>query len=185
MPRTYHRRMGDAPRAEEQPRPTVLLFVYSWDLLLAILAVFGALAPFAGALVTASGGSVNLPLPLQIVLALSSASYAAVLIIVASLLTRRKRWVRAMQMATMGLAIVLALASLLVSWLIGADLPPVSLLGILFFVLIDLLAIVLMTERRVADWYTEAGAAPRYATGSLAFWALTGCAVIALLIVVR
>ena len=177
--------MADAPRAEDQPRPTVLLLVYSWDLLLAILAVFGALAPFAGGLVTSSGSSVSIALPLQIVLALSSAAYAAVLIIVASLLTRRRRWVRMMQMEIMGIAIALAMLSLLVSWVIGADLPLVSLLGILFFVLLDVLTIVLMTERRVIDWYTEPGSAPRYATATLAFWTLTGCAVIALLVVVR
>jgi hypothetical protein len=183
--RTYHRHMADAPRAEEESRPAVVLFVYSWDLLLAILAVFGALAPFAGQLVTTSGQPVNLALPLQIVAALSSAAYAGVLIMVASLLTRRRRWVRRMQLATMAVAIVLAGVSLLVSWLIGSDVPLASVLVTIFFVLIDLLTIVLMTERRVIEWYAEPGAAPRYATGTLAFWALSGCAVIGLLVVLR
>jgi len=174
-----------APRADEATRPAVLLFVYSWDLLLAILAIFGALAPFAGGLVTTSGVSVDLALPLQIMLALSSAAYAAVLIIVASLLTRRRLWIRRMQMATMAVAIALALLSVLVTWLTGAGLALVSLLGILFFVLVDLLTIVLMTEKRVVGWYVEAGRPPRYATGSLVFWGVSGCAVIVLLATLR
>jgi hypothetical protein len=177
--------MAEAPRAEEQARPTVLLFVYSWDLLLAILAVFGALAPFAGGLATSSGQSVSIALPLQIMLALSSASYAAALIIAASLLTRRRRWVRSLQMTIMGVAVVLAVLSVLVSWLVGAGLPVASTLGIIFFVLVDVLTLVLMTERRVVDWYVEPGPPPWYATASVGFWALTGCAVVALIVAVH
>jgi len=177
--------MADAPREDEKPRPAAVLAIYSWDILLSILAVFGALAPFAGALVTTQGQSITLPLPIQILFALSSAAYAAVLIMLASLLTRRRRWVRLTQMTTMGVAIALAGISLLVNVLIGADLQLASVLVTLFVLLIDLLVIVVMTERHVVDWYVEAGSPPRYITGTLVFWALSGIAVIAMLAVLR
>jgi len=170
---------------EEQPqRPTAVLFVYSWDLLLAILALFGVLAPFAGGLVV-SGQPVSLPLAVQIVAALSSAAYAAVLIIVASLLTRRRRWVRNIQIITLVVAVALAGISVVVQQVTGAHVELGSILVTLLFALVDLLVIVLMTERRVVTWYVEPGAAPRYATGALAFWALTGCALVITEAVIR
>ncbi len=177
--------MADAPRAEEQPRPVVVLFIYSWDLLLAILAVFGALAYFAGEASGGPGATGRGSLPVQILAALSSGAYAAVFIMIASLLTRRRRWVRLFQITALAVAIPLAGVSVLVLWLIGADLPLASVLVALFFVLIDILAILLMTERRVVDWYTEPGPPPRYAIGALAFWAVTGCVVILLQVFVR
>jgi hypothetical protein len=177
--------MAEAPREDEQNRPAALLAVYTWDMLLAILAVFQALAPLAGGLVNSKGQAVGLPVPLQIVLALSSASSAAMLIMIASLLTRRRQWVRRMQMAVMALSIGLALVSLVVDVLIGADLPLVSVLITLLVLLIDLLAIVLMTERRVVTWYNQPGPPPQYITGTLVFWAVSGCAAIGLLAALR
>lgn len=170
--------MADAHRRGDAPRPAVLLFVYTWDLILAILAVFGALAPFAGGVPSTAGQPRQVPLPVQILAALSSAAYAAILIIVASLLTRRRRWVRVAQMSVMAVEIPLAAVSALVLWLIGAGLPVASLLLAILFVLVDALTIVLMTERRVVDWYVEPGSPPGYAIGTLAFWAASGCAVI-------
>jgi hypothetical protein len=177
--RPYDPRMAETSGREEPARPTVVLFVYSWDLLLAILAVFGALAPFAGGVPSTSGSTHQVPLPVQILAALSSAAYAAVLIMVASLLTRRRRWVRLMQMLVMAVAIPLAAISVLVLWVIGAALPLASVLIAILFILVDTLTIVLMTERRVVEWYAEPGTPPRYVSGTLAFWALSGCAVIA------
>jgi hypothetical protein len=177
--------VAQAPGTEERSRPALLLFVYSWDLLLAILAVFGALAPFAGGAPSASGTTREVPLPVQILAALSSAAYAAVLIMVASVLTRRRSWVRVVQMAVMGIAVPLAGVSVLVLWLVGAQLPVASVLVALLFVLVDTLTIVLMTERRVLDWYTEPGTPPAYVTGTLVFWAASGCAVIAFQAVLR
>src|SRR5947209_3281122 len=91
---------------EEERRPALLLAVYSWDMFLAILAIFGALAPFAGQ-VALGPRQLEVPLPLQVVAALSSAAYAGVLIIIASLLTRRYRWVQRLQIVTMGLEIAI------------------------------------------------------------------------------
>ncbi|HKR99253.1 MAG TPA: hypothetical protein VJU79_07035 [Candidatus Dormibacteraeota bacterium] len=177
--------MVEAPRQEEETRPAAVLAVYTWDMLLAILAVFQALAPFAGAVVNSRGETVPLSLPVQILLALSSAASAATLIIVASLLTRRRRWVRLMQMVVMGVSIALAAISLLVDVLIGADLPLASVLLTLLILLLDLLALVLMTERRLVAWYREPGAPPRYITGTVLFWVLSGCAAIGLLAALR
>jgi len=177
--------MADAPRQEEETRPVAVLAVYTWDMLLAILGIFQALAPIGGGIVNARGQTVEIPLPLQIVLALSAASGAATMIIVASLLTRRRRWVRRLQMATMGVSIGLAAISLIVDALIGAGVPLVSVLIAVLVMLINLLAIVLMTERRVVSWYNEAGRAPQYMTGTLGFWALSGCVAIALLAALR
>ena len=42
---------------EQERRPGAVLFVYTWDLALAILALFGALAPFAGGVATGTGGT--------------------------------------------------------------------------------------------------------------------------------
>ena len=166
--------------AQQPQRPTALLFVYSWDMLLAILALFGALAPFATA-----GQSNSLPLPVEIVEAVSSASYAAVLIIVASLLTRRRQWVRRLQMVTLGLAVALVAISVVVDRLIGLQVELAPVLVLLLFALVDVLAIVVMTERRVVSWYVEPGPAPAYVTGTLGFWALSGAALIVVQAVVR
>ena len=57
-----------------------MLFVYTWDLALAILALFVTLAPFAGA-VQSSSGAKALPIAAQIIEAVSYAAFAATLII--------------------------------------------------------------------------------------------------------
>jgi hypothetical protein len=163
-------------RVDDEQRPTVLLLVYSWDMFLAILAIFGALAPFAGQ-VALGARLVAVPVALQILGALSSAAYAAVLIIVASLLTRHLLWVKRMQMWTMALAILFAVVSIAIGYGTGGiDLTPVLVTAL--FVLIDLLMIVVMTEKRVVLWFGDSARTPRYAFGTLGFWALTSVALI-------
>ncbi len=154
---------------EQERRPGAVLFVYTWDLVLAILALFGALAPFAGG-VASSSGTKPLPLAAQIIAAVSSASYAATLIIVASLLTRKRTWVRMTQIGTLATAIALAAISILVSAVAGNGIELTPLLVTLFFVLLDALAIVIMTERRVVGWYDQAAGIPVYVWATLVLW---------------
>ena len=163
-----------ADRSEQ--RPTPVLIVYCWDMVLGILAIFGAMAALGGQ-VAVGTRTVTVPLPLQILDALSSASYAAILIMVASMLTRPQRWIRRLQIATLAIAVGLAGVSLLLAWATGG-LGTVPLLVSLLFVLLDLLAIVIMTERRIGVWYAEPAPTPRYAAAALAFWAVTSLAVL-------
>ena len=161
---------------QSEQRPAQLLLVYSWDMFSAILAIFEALAPFAGG-VAVGVRMVDLPLALQLLGALSSAAYAAILIIVASLLTRRKQWIQRIQIIALGGAIVLSVVSLLIGYARGGvDIVPV--LTTALIILIDLLAIVVMTERRVIAWYSERTRPPRYAAGTLGFWVVSSVALI-------
>jgi hypothetical protein len=155
---------------EGEPRPGAVLFVYTWDLALAILAIFGALAPFAGGVATGTGGAASLPLAAQVVAAVSSASYAAILIIVAALLTRKRAWVRQTQIGTLGTAIALAAISLVVGAIVGNGVDATGLVVTLIFVLLDALAIVIMTERRVVSWYDENATIPAYVWATLTIW---------------
>ena len=170
---------GNGVTAEPaERRPTALLLVYCWDLFLAILAVLGALSALGGGLQTGVS-SKSLPLVVQIVGALGSAAYAAALCIVASLLTRRRIWVQRTQIAVMALEIALLAISLIAAQLSGGVYLP-GLFGTLLFMLIDGAAILVMTERRVAAWYTEQSPAPWWAWGTVAFWAVATCVAIAL-----
>lgn len=162
--------------AQSEQRPTLVLIVYCWDMLLGILAIFGALAAMGGQ-VAVGARLVSVPLPLQILDALSSAAYAGLLIMVASLLTRPKRWIRRLQILTMAVAIALVALSLLLAGITGG-LGTVPLLVSLLFVLLDVLAIVVMTEGRIARWYVEPGGLPGYAAGILAFWAVSSVALL-------
>ena len=164
--------------AQADQRPTLALIVYCWDMLLGILAIFGALAALGGQVAVGSR-LVTIPLPLQSLDALSSGTYAAVLIMIASLLTRPQRWIRQVQIVTLSTAISLVALSLLLAGITGG-LTPVPLLISLLFALLDLAAIVVMTERRIKNWYVEPGGTPRYVLGTLAFW---GASSVALLIV--
>ena len=161
---------------QTEQRPTLVLIVYCWDIVLGILAIFGAMAALGGQ-VAVGTRTVTVPLPLQILDALSSASYAAVLIMVASLLTRPRQWIRRLQIVTLTIAVALAAISLLLAWITGG-LGTVPFLVSLLFVLLDLFAIVIMTERRITTWYAEPGPTPRYAAAALAFWAVTSFTVL-------
>ena len=147
-----------------------MLFVYTWDLALAILAIFGALAPFAGGVATGKGGTASLPLAAQVVAAVSSASYAATLIIVAALLTRKRAWVRQTQIGTLGTAIALAAISVVVGAIVGNGVDATGLVVTLIFVLLDALAIEIMTDRRVVSWYDQTATIPAYVWVTLALW---------------
>jgi hypothetical protein len=155
---------------EQERRPGAVLFVYTWDLALAILALFGALAPFAGAVQTGSGKTAAIPLAAQVVEAVSSASYAATLIIIAALLTRKRAWVRQTQIGTLATAIGLAAVSIVVGAIVGNGVDAPALIVSLIFVLLDALAIVIMTERRVVHFYDQVARIPAYVWATLALW---------------
>jgi hypothetical protein len=169
---------------EQDRRPVAVLFVYTWDLALAILALFGALAPFAGG-VESSTGVKELPIAAQVVAAVSSASYAATLIIVAALLTRRRAWVRQTQVGTLGAAIALAAISMIVGALDGNGIDVIALLVTLFFVILDALAIIVMTDGRVVSWYDERARIPYYVWATLALWVAGSAMIIVVGVVLR
>lgn len=146
-----------------------MLFVYTWDLLLVILALLVTLAPFAGA-VQSSTGAKPLPLSAQVTDAVSSASFAATLIIIAALLTRRHAWVRIVQVGTLGTHIALAVISEVVLAVSGNGAGIPGLLGTLIFVLLDVLAILIMTDRRVVRWYVGSARIPLYVWATLVLW---------------
>ena len=158
-------------RGDEQGhRPGAVLFVYTWDLALAILALFGALASFAGGVATGSGRTATLPLGVQVIAAVSAACFAATLIIIASLLTRKQAWVRLTQIGTLASAIALAAISVVVGAIVGNGVDVPGLIVTLIFLLMDALAIVIMTERRVVSFYDQTAGVPIYVWATLAVW---------------
>lgn len=157
----------------EERRPTTLLLVYAWDMVRAVLALLGALSAFGGGL-SVNGRTVAVPIGAQILTALGAAALAAALIVVATLLTRHHRWVRRAQIAVLGMAVVMALASFTVDQLTAhAGLDVAGLLGVLLVCLVDLLALYAMTGPKVVAWFTEPGPIPGYVSGLLGFWAVT------------
>lgn len=158
-------------RGEEQHehRPGAVLYVYTWDLLLVILALLVTLAPFAGA-VQSSSGAKPLPFAAQVIEAVSSAAFAATLIILASLLTRRHAWVRIVQIGTLATHIGLALISEIVLAISGNSAGVPGLLGTLLFILLDGLAILVMTDKRVVSWYDKPAPIPVYIWATLVLW---------------
>ncbi len=133
---------------DQEHRPGAVLYVYTWDLVLVILALLVTLAPFAGA-VQSSAGVQPLPFYAQVIEAVSSAAFAATLIILAALLTRRHAWVRIVQIGTLVTHIALAIISEVVLAISGNSAGVPGLLGTLLFILLDGLAILIMTDRRV------------------------------------
>lgn len=166
--------------ADEEQRPAVILAIYTWDMLLALLALLAALAAFAGE-ATVGDRTVNVTLGEQILAAVSAASLAGLLIILATLLTRRQRWVRRAQIVTFATAIVLGAASLLLAALLpGQGLQAVSALTSLLLLLLDTIAIVALTGQRVVGWYNAGVAMPRYISATIAFWAASSVVLIVL-----
>ena len=155
---------------EQERRPGAVLFVYTWDLALAILALFGALASFAGACRPAPGA----PRPFRWRPRSSPRCrprrFAATLIILASLLTRKQAWVRQMQIGTLAAAIALAAISVVVGAIVGNGVDAPGLIVTLIFLLLDALAIVIMTERRVVSFYDQTAGVPVYVWATLAVW---------------
>jgi hypothetical protein len=163
---------------DDDKRPTAVLFIYSWDLVLALVALLGAMAAFGGR-IQVGANEIDLPLPMQIFAALSAGSYCATLIMLATLLTRRQRWVWRAQIIVFALAVAIALVSLITGGVVtlhSVDAQP--LLVTLFFVLLDVFAIVVLTDERIKRWYSQPGSVPRYANGAIGFWAASSAALI-------
>ncbi|MGH7723118.1 MAG: hypothetical protein ACRENL_09870 [Candidatus Dormibacteria bacterium] len=168
-----------APATEEERRPAAILVIYSWDMVLALLALLGALAAFGGQ-ATAGNRTVAVGLGEQVLAAVESASFAALLIILATLLTRRRRWVRTAQLATLAIAIALGGVSMLLAAVVPGQGLQLSALTALLVLVVDAAAIVGLTGQRVIAWYDQAGPMPRYISGTIIFWALTSAVLIVL-----
>ena len=157
-----------------------IILVYSWNMLLALLALLGALAAFGGQ-ATVGSRTVDVSLAEQILAALSSAAFAALLIIMATLLTRRHRWVRIAEIATLGTAIALGAVSLLLAAVLPGQGLSASALTALLVLVVDAAAIVAMTGPRVQAWYAVGGVrAPRYISGTIVFWAASSAVLVLL-----
>ena len=136
-----------------------MLYVYTWDLALVILALLVHAGPVRRGRRRAARASRRCPFAAQVIEAVSSAAFAATLIILAALLTRRHAWVRIVQIGTLGdphhaRAIIGDRAGALT----GTAPTSSRCSGRCFFVLLDGLAILVMTDRRVVSWYDERGA---------------------------
>ena len=165
---------GDAER-----RPTALLLVYTWDLLRAILALFGAVAAFGD--VSIGNRIVHVSTVTQILTALAAASLAGALFVVGTLLPRHAAWVRRAQIVVMLMDIAMIWGSVLVYEIAarnGLDTTP--LFGAAIFSLVDVAAVYAMTGPRVKAWFTEPGPVPLYLGGLIAFWAATSVAFVLL-----
>ncbi len=170
-----------APTAtEEERRPLAILAVYSWDMVLALLALLGALAAFGGQ-VTVGNRNLTVSLGEQILAAMSSASFAALLIIHATLLTRRQRWVRTAQIATLGAAVVIGGVSLLLAAVLPGQGLQASALTAVLVLVVDAAAIVAMTGQRVIGWYNVSDRrVPAYVSATVLFWAVSSAVLILL-----
>jgi len=109
-----------------------------------------------------------------------SASFAGLLIMLATLLTRRQRWVRTAQMATLAIAIVLGGLSLLLAVVVPGQGLQASALTALLVLVVDAAAIVALTAQRVIAWYNQTGDIPRYISATIVFWAATSAVLIVL-----
>jgi hypothetical protein len=168
------------PVADDERRPGLVLAIYSWDMLLALLALLGALAAFGGQ-ATVGDRVVSVTVGEQILAGISSASYAALLIILATLLTRRHRWVRRAQLGTFAAAIGLgALSLLLEAVLPGQGVALSYVLTAALVLLLDAVAIVMLTGARIVGWYTTEGPIPSYITGTLGFWVVSSLVLVVL-----
>ncbi len=166
------------PAADDERRPGAVLAVYSWDMLLALLALLGALAAFGGQ-ATVGNRTVGVSALEQVLAGVSAAAYAAVLIILATLLTRRQRWVRRAQMTTFATAIVLGAISLLVvAFVPGQGIDTGRMLTAALLLVIDAIVLVVLTGPRIVAWYDGPGPIPRYIAGTLGFWAASSAVLV-------
>jgi hypothetical protein len=168
-----------APTTEEARKPAAILAIYSWDMVLALLALLGALAAFGGQ-AAVGNRTVSVSLGEQILAAVESASFAGLLIILATLLTRRQRWVRTAQMATLAIAIALGGMSLVLAVVVPGQGLQASALTALLVLVVDVAAIVALTSQRVIAWYNQSGDVPRSISGIIVFWAATSAVLIVL-----
>jgi hypothetical protein len=135
---------------------------------------FVAFAAVGGA-TDVSGRTVQLSTAVEILLALSSASLGAVLLLVGMLLTRHVAWVRRAQITVLGMTVGIGLATFAVVQARGGF-HVEQLAGTLLLALVDLLALYAMTGRRVSAWYRDPGPVPMYIGGLVAFWAAVSAA---------
>lgn len=171
---------ADAPRADDERRPSLVLAIYSWDMLLALLALLAALASFGGE-ATVGARTVSVGVGEQVLAGVSSGAYAALLIILATLLTRRHRWVRRAQLTTFASAIGLGALSLLLELVLpGHGVALQYILTALLVLLLDVTAMVILTGSSIVQWYRNPGPMPRYITGTLGFWVLSSLVLVAL-----
>ncbi len=166
--------------AEEERKPAAILAVYSWDMLRALLALLGALAAFGGQ-ATVGSRTVNVSLGEQVLAAVSSASFAGLLIILATLLTRRQRWVRVAQIVTLATAIAIGALSLLLAAVVPGQGLQTSALTALLVLVVDAAVILAMTGQRVVGWYNVTGSrVPVYISATIGFWAASSAVLIVL-----
>jgi hypothetical protein len=160
----------EARGADEDRRPPVLILVYTWDLIRAILAVFVALAAFSGR--EQNGHEVSVSVAVQIFQALASAALAVALFLIGTLLTRRSSWVRRAQWIVLVMAIALNAVTVTVTMVTDSTSRDLA-TGLVsaVFVLIDLLVVAVMTSPRMKAWFNEPGTTPTYIGALVAFWA--------------
>ena len=175
--RTYHRPVASTPgAADDERRPLSLLFVYSWDVILAIFAGVGAVAVFSGNR-EVRGQTVPIPVAVQIFQALADAALATALFLIGTLLTRRQQWVRRAQIVVLLMDIALVAASVTVTMLTDDSARNLATaLVAALFALVDALALVAMTAPRVTEWFNEPGQVPFYIGALVAFWAAASSA---------
>jgi len=161
-----------------ETRPLGILAIYAWDSVLALFAILGALLPFGTSIDVGNGHGANIPVLVQVLLALQGATYAAAVIIVMIFLTRPLIWVRKAQMSVLGLAILLAAASVAERGLIHHDVDTSQLASNLLVVLIDAAVLFLMTAPKLRAWYSGPGPMPSWVRGTIAAWAAGGAAVV-------
>ena len=157
-------------------RPPRLVFVYTWDIVRAVLAMLAALAAFSGG-IDANGRAVPISLPEQLLDAVSAGCYAAVLISLSVLLGRRQAWVRRAQLAVLGVSALLIVASLFALLLTGGAYRE-AFIGNGLFLALDAAAVWSLTRADAGTWYLVPGVTPRYISFPAAFWAASSAAII-------
>jgi hypothetical protein len=165
---------------EDERRPTALLLIYTWDILVAILALIeGVFAPFGGA-VQVGDRTLTTPVPVQILEAVSSAALGAALILIATLLTRHDAWVRRAQIVVLCMAAGIGATSFAVVAAVAHTVDVPGLLGTIFLVLVDALAIFALTAQKVVAWFRDPGPVPFYMGALITFWAAISVAFVTL-----
>ena len=155
---------------DEDRRPLVLVFVYTWDVVRALLALLAAVVSFGGAVMVGTR-VVDLPLWQQLLYATSAASYGAALFVIGVLMPRRAAWVRRAQITVFSISATLAVTSQALQVVVdpqGVDAGVLA--GTLVFVLLYVAGIAAMLGGNVAAHFRAPGTTPRYLIALVAFW---------------
>ena len=178
----YHRSPMAEPQAparrddDDERRPTALLLVYTWDIVLAIFAAVGALTVFSGSR-EVRGQTVAIPIAVQLFQALAYAALGTALFLIGTLLTRRQRWVRRAQVVVLAMHVALIAVSLALTLVTDESSRNAGVVLVSsVFALVDVLALFALTGERVGRWFDEPGEVPLYIGGLVAFWAATSAA---------